>query len=213
MHVSQATCICEQDHDIPILPNIPITDVEKQIASHIVERIPDGSTVQLGFGAIANAVGFFLDGKKDLGVHTEMITDSMMDLAKKGVVNGSRKDLLPGQDDLRVRRGVQGALRVHAPQPDARIDADPHGQRHRQHRHERQLHIDQQRPHGRPDRAGLLRVDRLQHVQLHRRPARLRARRPPLEGRKVLHGAQLDVHDQGGARHPHRGDPARRAPW
>ncbi|HOD13910.1 MAG TPA: acetyl-CoA hydrolase/transferase C-terminal domain-containing protein [Spirochaetota bacterium] len=97
MHVSQATCICEQDHDIPILPNIPITDVEKKIASHIVERIQDGSTVQLGFGAIANAVGFFLDGKKDLGVHTEMITDSMMDLAKKGVVNGSKKAFYPGK--------------------------------------------------------------------------------------------------------------------
>jgi 4-hydroxybutyrate CoA-transferase len=97
MHVSQATCICEQDHDIPILPNIPITDVEKQIASHIVERIPDGSTVQLGFGAIANAVGFFLDSKKDLGVHTEMITDSMMDLAKKGVVNGTYKAYYPGK--------------------------------------------------------------------------------------------------------------------
>lgn len=97
IHVSQATCICEQDYDIPILPNIPITDVEKQIAAHIVERIPDGATVQLGFGGIANAVGFFLENKKDLGVHTEMMTDSMMDLAKKGVINGKYKAYYPGK--------------------------------------------------------------------------------------------------------------------
>ena len=95
IHVNNVDCICEQDYDIPILPNIPITDVEKKIAANIVDRIPDGATIQLGFGAIANAIGFFLDSKKDLGVHTEMLTDSMMDLAKKGVITGSRKTYYP----------------------------------------------------------------------------------------------------------------------
>jgi 4-hydroxybutyrate CoA-transferase len=95
IHVSNVDCICEHDYDIPILPNIPITDVEKKIAANIVDRIPDGATIQLGFGAIANAIGFFLDSKKDLGVHTEMLTDSMMDLAKKGVITGSHKTYYP----------------------------------------------------------------------------------------------------------------------
>ena len=97
IHVSQCTAICEKDHVVPELPNIPITDLEKQIAAYIVDRVPDGATIQLGFGGIANAVGFFLENKKDLGIHTECIVDSIVQLAKKGVVNGSKKNFHKGK--------------------------------------------------------------------------------------------------------------------
>jgi 4-hydroxybutyrate CoA-transferase len=68
-----------------------------RIAEFIVEMIPDGATIQLGLGDIANAVGYLLESKKDLGAHTEMITNSMMNLINKGVLNSSRKNHRPGK--------------------------------------------------------------------------------------------------------------------
>lgn len=97
IHVSQVDYICECNHEIPVLPEIPVGDLDKRIASHIVDRIPDGATIQIGLGEIANAVGFFLEDKKDLGAHTEMITDSMVDLTRKGVINCSKKKFRPGK--------------------------------------------------------------------------------------------------------------------
>lgn len=97
LHVSDADFICEHDHELPEIPEIPTGDAENKIAEYIVERIDDGSTIQIGLGKLANAIGFLLENKKDLGVHTEMITDSMVELAKKGVINGSRKSFHPGK--------------------------------------------------------------------------------------------------------------------
>jgi 4-hydroxybutyrate CoA-transferase len=97
IHVDEVTLICEQDHKIAELPQPPVSDVEKQIAANIVKYIEDGSTIQLGLGGVANAVGFFLESLKDLGVHTEMFTDSMVTLAEKGVITGKHKTLHPGE--------------------------------------------------------------------------------------------------------------------
>lgn len=97
IHVSDVDFIVEHDDPVPALPDIPIGDAEKKIAEYIVERVPDGAVIQIGFGEIANAVGYFLDGKKDLGAHTEMLTDSIMNLAKKGVITGARKKFRPGK--------------------------------------------------------------------------------------------------------------------
>ena len=97
IHVSEVTLICESDHKVGELNQPPVTEVEKQIASHIVGYIEDGSTIQLGLGGVANAVGFFLENHKNLGVHTEMLVDSMATLTEKGVINGSKKTLNPGE--------------------------------------------------------------------------------------------------------------------
>ncbi len=59
--------------------------------------IPNGSTIQLGLGGLANAIGYFLRDKKDLGVHSEVIQNSFMDLMKLGVINGSQKNFNPGK--------------------------------------------------------------------------------------------------------------------
>lgn len=73
-------------------------DVEvEQIAGHISKLIPDGATMQLGIGAIPDAVLKHLFEKKDLGVHSELISDGVIDLVEAGVVNGSRKSLHPGK--------------------------------------------------------------------------------------------------------------------
>ena len=95
INIEDVDYICEQDHKIAELPNIPITDVEKTIANIIVSFIENGSTFQIGVGGLSNAIGFFLEHHKDLGIHTEMLVDSMVTLAEKGVVTGSKKTLIP----------------------------------------------------------------------------------------------------------------------
>lgn len=97
LHVDEVEAIVEFDSPMPQLPNAPATDVDKQIASHIVDLIPDGACLQIGLGGIGNAVGYSLEHKKDLGIHTEMATDSMVYLAKKGAVNCSKKNYYPGK--------------------------------------------------------------------------------------------------------------------
>jgi len=72
-------------------------DEVKRIAAHIAELIPDGATMQLGIGALPNAVLKFLFEKKDLGIHSELISDGVIDLVEAGVVNGARKSLHPGK--------------------------------------------------------------------------------------------------------------------
>lgn len=72
-------------------------DEVKSIAAHIADLIPDGATMQLGIGAIPNAVLKFLFEKKDLGVHSELISDGVIDLVEAGVLNGSCKSLHPGK--------------------------------------------------------------------------------------------------------------------
>jgi acyl-CoA hydrolase len=69
-----------------------IGDVERKIGEFVGELVPDGATIQMGIGAIPAAVGAALMGKKDLGVHTEMMTDTVVDLVEAGVVTGSRKE-------------------------------------------------------------------------------------------------------------------------
>ncbi len=71
--------------------------VVESIAAHIAELIPDGATMQLGIGALPNAVLKFLFEKKDLGIHSELISDGVIDLVEAGVVNGARKSLHPGK--------------------------------------------------------------------------------------------------------------------
>ena len=88
IHVSKVNWICEHDHPLPPLPQESSTDVDQHIADLIVEQIPDGATIQIGLGALSNAVGYKLGAKKNLGVHTEMFVDSMVELANKGVING-----------------------------------------------------------------------------------------------------------------------------
>ncbi|GAA0178598.1 acetyl-CoA hydrolase/transferase C-terminal domain-containing protein [Clostridium sediminicola] len=88
IHVSEVDCICEYDHPLPELTQPPVQKTDEEIASYIIPLIPDGATLQVGLGGIANAVAYGLENKKNLSVHTEMLTDSMVYLAKKGVING-----------------------------------------------------------------------------------------------------------------------------
>lgn len=97
IHVSEVDCIIECDEPLIELNPPPISAVEEAIGNYIAELIDDGSTLQLGIGGIPNAVCNALLNKKDLGIHTEMITDGMVDLILSGAVNNSRKNTHRGK--------------------------------------------------------------------------------------------------------------------
>ena len=96
IHVSKVDSIVERDHELfnaSAKPSIP--EVERKIAEYLVERIGDGSTLQIGVGGLANAVSALLVNKKDLGIYSEFFMDSFLDLIDRGVVNGKRKTFHP----------------------------------------------------------------------------------------------------------------------
>ena len=79
------------------LPPVQLDEVSKTIGGLIAERIPDGACLQLGIGAIPDATGMALKSKHDLGIHTEMFTDSMVELIECGAVNNSKKQIHRGK--------------------------------------------------------------------------------------------------------------------
>src|SRR5690606_4960634 len=79
------------------IPDVPSSEKDMIIGKYIAEMINDGDCIQLGIGGIPNAVAAYLTDKKDLGVHTEMMTSTMVSLAKAGVINGRRKTLHKGK--------------------------------------------------------------------------------------------------------------------
>ncbi|ABS60395.1 acetyl-CoA hydrolase [Fervidobacterium nodosum Rt17-B1] len=97
VHISDVDYIIEVDYELPQAELLEPMDVERKIAENIVELIDDGSTIQLGIGGIPNAVAKFLKDKKDLGVHTEMFTESMIELFEVGAITNKRKTLWNGK--------------------------------------------------------------------------------------------------------------------
>ena len=97
LHVSQVDAIVEYNHELPVLPPVVIDDVSRTIGELIAEQIPDGACIQLGIGAIPDATGMALKTKHDLGIHTEMFTDSMVELIECGAVNNSKKQIHRGK--------------------------------------------------------------------------------------------------------------------
>lgn len=85
------------DCELPVILQEEEGPEDRQIAQYISELIPDGATLQLGIGGIPNAVGKYLSRKKDLGVHTELLTESMRILYEQGVITGGQKTLWPAK--------------------------------------------------------------------------------------------------------------------
>jgi 4-hydroxybutyrate CoA-transferase len=93
VHVSQIDLGVEVDQPPYVYQLGEISDVERRIGENVADLIPDEATLQMGIGAIPAAVGLCLEGKKHLGVHTEMFTDPLVELVEKGVVDCSAKTL------------------------------------------------------------------------------------------------------------------------
>jgi len=93
IHISQVDAIVENHLPLPAIPAPSLTPEDEIIGQTVADLIEDGSTIQLGIGAMPNAVGYALKDKNDLGVHTEMFVDSMIDLVEMGVVTGRKKSI------------------------------------------------------------------------------------------------------------------------
>jgi len=97
LHVDDLDYMIETDYDLLEVPTAEPNEKDLAIGKYISEYIKDGDCLQLGIGGIPNAVAKSLYGKKNLGVHTEMITDEMINLAKAGVINGKCKNINKGK--------------------------------------------------------------------------------------------------------------------
>ncbi|MGA1438197.1 MAG: acetyl-CoA hydrolase/transferase family protein [Ilumatobacteraceae bacterium] len=93
LHISQVEGWCRSDRPLVEVPPREPDEIDRTIAGYVADRIPNGATIQTGIGAIPNAIMAALSGHRDLGIHTELLSDGVVDLMEAGVVNGVRKDL------------------------------------------------------------------------------------------------------------------------
>ncbi len=97
IHISKIDYLVEVDRPLLEFPQAKIGETELMIAKNCATLINDGDTLQLGIGAIPDAVLQSLQDKKDLGIHTEMFTDGVMHMIKSGHITGAKKTLLPNK--------------------------------------------------------------------------------------------------------------------
>lgn len=97
IHLKDIDFIVEKDEPLIELPPPKIGETERKIGEYVASLIHDGDTLQLGIGAIPDAVLSFLGEKKNLGIHSEMFSDGVVDLARKGVITNTKKTINPGK--------------------------------------------------------------------------------------------------------------------
>jgi acyl-CoA hydrolase len=97
LHVDEVDYLVEVDYPMPEIADAEPNEKDMAIGKLIADMIQDGDCIQLGIGGIPNAVAASLYGKKNLGVHTEMLTTGMVKLAKAGVINGKCKQIGTGK--------------------------------------------------------------------------------------------------------------------
>ena len=93
------------------------------VGTYVARIVEDGDTLQVGYGSMPNAALACLFEKKHLGIHTELLTDGIVDLMKAGVVDNTPQDTQPRQDGRRLLHGPQEHLRVPARQPNHGVSA------------------------------------------------------------------------------------------
>ena len=97
LHVNRVHKIVETDHPLPTLISKEASDVERRIASNVLELIPPGATIQMGIGGIPDSIYAAMEGPLELGIHTEMISDGAMRAIERGVVTGNCKSIHQGK--------------------------------------------------------------------------------------------------------------------
>lgn len=97
IHIDKIDALVESDRTLPVLHNEVPDETCMAIGRNVASLVDDAATLQMGIGAIPNAVLSFLGGKQNLGVHTEMFSDGVIDLVEAGVINNSRKTVSPGK--------------------------------------------------------------------------------------------------------------------
>ena len=107
VHISRITAAVEVDRPLPVHEPPRISEIEKRIGENVASIIPNGATLQVGIGSIPAAVLHALSGHEDLGVHTEMFTDELIDLVESGVVTNRLKTRFQGRIVTSFASGTQ----------------------------------------------------------------------------------------------------------
>ncbi|HET8951279.1 MAG TPA: acetyl-CoA hydrolase/transferase C-terminal domain-containing protein [Solirubrobacteraceae bacterium] len=107
IHASQLLGYSLADRPLVEVPPVAPDDRDRKIAAYIVERVPDGATLQVGIGGVPNAVLEGLRGHRDLGIHTELLADGIVDLVEAGVATGVRKQLRRNKVEATFCLGTQ----------------------------------------------------------------------------------------------------------
>ena len=107
VHISEVGALVESNRPIPAMDMAPYTEVDAKIGQYVASLVEDGSTIQLGIGNIPNAVATELRTKKHLGIHTEMFTETMVDLIECGAVDNSQKGFNNGYSICSFTMGSQ----------------------------------------------------------------------------------------------------------
>lgn len=110
IHISKIAALVRGDEPLVELPTVTPNDIERRIGGYIAAEIPDGATMQIGVGGIPNAVLDALHDHKHLGLHTEAMTDGVVPLIEKGIIDNSQKRILPGKS---VASLVLGSRRLY----------------------------------------------------------------------------------------------------
>ena len=106
LHITEIDYIVDADYPVVEHRKSAIGDIERRIARHIADLIPDGATIQIGLGAIPEALLSVLDDKKDLGVHSGIVSEGFIPLIENGVINNTRKSI--GRHKLVVGEAMGG---------------------------------------------------------------------------------------------------------
>jgi acyl-CoA hydrolase len=112
VHISQVAALVESDQPVLEVGLPKIGPVQEAIGKYVADMIDDGSTLQIGYGGIPDAVVMQLTSKHDLGIHTEMIGDGIMTLVESGAVTNRRKNYLPGKMIATFALGSQKLYRA-----------------------------------------------------------------------------------------------------
>ena len=150
VHISQVTALVESSEPVLEVGLPKIGPVQEAIGKYVADMIDDGSTLQIGYGGIPDAVVMQLTHKHDLGIHTEMIGDGILTLVESGAVTNRAQELPAGQDDRHLRARLEQALPLHGPQPGPGNPSGGLHQRSLARRTERQAGRHQRHPADRP---------------------------------------------------------------
>jgi len=110
IHISKIAALVRGDEPLVELPTVTPNDIERRIGAYVAAEIPDGATMQIGVGGIPNAVLDALHDHKHLGLHTEAMTDGVVPLIERGIIDNSQKKILPGKS---VASLVLGSRRLY----------------------------------------------------------------------------------------------------